>query len=61
MLAARALDSLVKTRYGDSLVIVEWHPYSTDALNIKMGRLTRDSFTRPNREAGVAMLLGYSI
>ena len=34
MLAARALDSLVRTRYGDSLVIVEWHPYSTDALNI---------------------------
>jgi len=35
--------------------------FATDALNIKMGRLTRDSFTRPNREAGVAMLLGYSI
>jgi glutamate/aspartate transport system substrate-binding protein len=35
--------------------------FATDALTIKMGRLTRDSFTRPNREAGVAMLLGYSI
>ena len=35
--------------------------FTTDALTIKMGRLTRDSFTRPNREAGVAMLLGYSI
>jgi glutamate/aspartate transport system substrate-binding protein len=35
--------------------------FATDSLNIKMGRLTRDSFTRPNREAGVAMLLGYSI
>jgi hypothetical protein len=34
VLAARALDSLVKTRYGDSLAVVEWHPYSTDALNI---------------------------
>jgi hypothetical protein len=34
VLAARALDSLVKTRYGDSLVIAEWHPYSTDAFNI---------------------------
>jgi hypothetical protein len=34
MLAARALDSLVRTRYGDSLVIVEWHPYSDDSLNI---------------------------
>jgi glutamate/aspartate transport system substrate-binding protein len=33
----------------------------TDALTIKMGRLTRDSFTRPNREAGLAMVLGYSI
>ena len=35
--------------------------FMTDALTIKMGRLTRDSFTRPNKEAGVAMLLGYSI
>ena len=35
--------------------------FATDALTIKMGRLTRDSFTRPNKEAGVAMLLGYSI
>lgn len=35
--------------------------FTTDALTIKMSRLTRDSFTRPNKEAGVAMLLGYSI
>jgi glutamate/aspartate transport system substrate-binding protein len=35
--------------------------FTTSALTIKMGRLTRDSFTRPNKEAGVAMLLGYSI
>jgi glutamate/aspartate transport system substrate-binding protein len=35
--------------------------FKTDALTIKMGRLTRDSFARPNKEAGVAMLLGYSI
>ena len=35
--------------------------FATDRLTIKMSRLTRDSFTRPNREAGVAMLLGYSI
>jgi hypothetical protein len=34
VLAARALDSLVKTRYGDSLAVVEWHPYSSDVLNI---------------------------
>jgi glutamate/aspartate transport system substrate-binding protein len=35
--------------------------FVNDSLTIKMGRLTRDSFTRPNKEAGVAMLLGYSI
>jgi glutamate/aspartate transport system substrate-binding protein len=35
--------------------------FTTSALTIKMSRLTRDSFTRPNKEAGVAMLLGYSI
>lgn len=35
--------------------------FTTEALTIRMSRLTRDSFTRPNREAGVAMLLGYSI
>lgn len=35
--------------------------FQTDALSIPMNRLTRDSFKRPNKEAGVAMLLGYSI
>ena len=35
--------------------------FATDRLTIQMSRLTRDSFTRPNKEAGVAMLLGYSI
>jgi glutamate/aspartate transport system substrate-binding protein len=35
--------------------------FTTPTLNIPMNKLTRDSFTRPNREAGVAMLLGYSI
>jgi len=35
--------------------------FMTDTLTIKMGRLTRDSFTRPNKEAGVAILLGYSL
>ncbi|SHN09895.1 glutamate/aspartate transport system substrate-binding protein [Rhizobacter sp. OV335] len=35
--------------------------FLTDALTIKMSRLTRDSFVRPNKEAGVAMLLGFSI
>jgi glutamate/aspartate transport system substrate-binding protein len=35
--------------------------FSADGVNIQMGRLTRDSFTRPNKEPGVAMLLGYSL
>ena len=43
----------IKPRY------VKW--LSTEALTSNMVRLTRDSFPRPNKEAGVAMLLGYSI
>jgi glutamate/aspartate transport system substrate-binding protein len=35
--------------------------FATERLNIQMSRLTRDSFTRPNKESGVAMLLGYSL
>jgi glutamate/aspartate transport system substrate-binding protein len=35
--------------------------FETPTLTIPMSRLTRDSFVRPNKEAGVAMLLGYSI
>jgi glutamate/aspartate transport system substrate-binding protein len=35
--------------------------FMTPALSMPMNKLTRDSFMRPNREAGVAMLLGYSI
>jgi glutamate/aspartate transport system substrate-binding protein len=35
--------------------------FTNDTLSIPMSRFTRDSFTRPNREAGVAMLLGYSL
>lgn len=35
--------------------------FTTDRINIQMSRLTRDSFTRPNKESGVAMLLGYSL
>lgn len=35
--------------------------FMTDALTIRMGRLTRDGFARPNKEAGVAALLGFSI
>ena len=40
-------------------IYAKW--FATDTLTLKMGRLTRDSFTRPNKEPGVAMLLGYSI
>lgn len=35
--------------------------FNTASLNVKMGRLTRDSFVRPNKQAGVAMVLGHSI
>ena len=35
--------------------------FAADGVNIQMGRLTRDSFARPNKEPGVAMLLGYSL
>ncbi|MCC9596605.1 MULTISPECIES: amino acid ABC transporter substrate-binding protein [unclassified Rubrivivax] len=32
-----------------------------DKLVIKMSRMTRDSIVRPNKEAGVAMVLGYQL
>ena len=35
--------------------------FKTDAFAIKMGRLTRDSFVRPNKRSGVAMVLGHLI
>lgn len=35
--------------------------FNTRTLTIKMGRLTRDSFVRPNKQPGVAMVLGHSI
>ncbi|RUR71287.1 transporter substrate-binding domain-containing protein [Variovorax guangxiensis] len=35
--------------------------FNTKTLTIKMGRLTRDSFVRPNKQPGVAMVLGHSI
>jgi len=34
VLASQALDSLARTTYGDSVVIVAWHPYAHDAFNI---------------------------
>lgn len=57
-LVDRSLARLYSSGDIDALY-AKW--FATEALTIKMGRLTRDSFTRPNREAGVAMLLGYSI
>ena len=59
MLAARALDSLVKTRYGDSLVIVEWHPYSTDMLNINPDDSIRVSRYQHNQGQPSLVLDGY--
>ncbi|KAF1049406.1 amino acid ABC transporter substrate-binding protein [Xylophilus sp.] len=35
--------------------------FETPTLQIRQSKLTRDSFVRPNKEAGVAMLLGYSL
>ena len=35
--------------------------FSTPKLTIKMGRWTRDCFTLPTKEPGVALMLGYSI
>ena len=35
--------------------------FSTSKLTIKMGRWTRDCFTLPTKEPGVALMLGYSI
>ncbi len=35
--------------------------FETEQLNIVQSRLTKESFMRPNKEAGVALLLGYSL
>lgn len=54
----RALNRVFSSGEIDQLY-AKW--FQTPALSIPMNRLTRDSFKRPNKEAGVAMLLGYSI
>ena len=54
----RTLSRLYANRDIDALYR-KW--FTTDRINIQMSRLTRDSFTRPNKESGVAMLLGYSL
>ncbi|MBZ8140189.1 amino acid ABC transporter substrate-binding protein [Rubrivivax gelatinosus] len=35
--------------------------FDTDRLRIRMSRMTRDGFLRPNKEPGVAMVLGYQL
>jgi glutamate/aspartate transport system substrate-binding protein len=35
--------------------------FNSDAMKIALGRLTLDSFRRPNKEPGLAIVLGYSI
>lgn len=54
----RTLSRLYANRDIDALYR-KW--FTTERINIQMNRLTRDSFTRPNKESGVAMLLGYSL
>lgn len=54
----RALSRVYSSGEIDQLY-AKW--FQTASLSIPMNRLTRDSFKRPNKEAGVAMLLGYSI
>jgi len=58
-LAAQALDSLVRTRYGDSLVVVEWHPYATDTLNMNPDDSLRVSRYQHNRGQPSLVLDGY--
>jgi glutamate/aspartate transport system substrate-binding protein len=35
--------------------------FDTETLSIPRGRLTQESFVRPNKEPGVALMLGYSL
>lgn len=54
----RTLGRLYASREIDP-IYRKW--FVTDQLSIPMGRLTRESFSRPNKEPGVAMMLGYSL
>jgi hypothetical protein len=56
---ARALDSLARTRYGDSLVIIDWLPYSQDTLNINPGDSLRLSRYQHNSGQPTLVLDGY--
>jgi len=56
------VDRTLARLYADGSIDTMYRKwFATDRLNIQMSRLTRDSFTRPNKESGVAMLLGYSL
>jgi hypothetical protein len=56
---ARALDSLARTRYGDSLVIIDWLPYSQDTLNINPADSLRLSRYQHNSGQPTLVLDGY--
>ncbi len=54
----RTLGRLYTSREIDP-IYKKW--FMNDQISIPVGRLTRESFSRPNKEAGVAMMLGYSL
>lgn len=54
----RTLNRLFSSREIDPLY-KKW--FATEQFNLPMARLSRESFSRPNKEPGVAMVLGYSI
>lgn len=60
-LAAAVDRTLLQLYAGGGIDAMYRKWFTTDRINIQMSRLTRDSFTRPNKESGVAMLLGYSL
>jgi len=56
------VDRTLSRLYADGSIDAMYRKwFTTERMNIQMSRLTRDSFTRPNKESGVAMLLGYSL
>lgn len=57
-LVDRTLAHLYSTRQIDSLYR-KW--FDNPQITLPMSRLTRDSYTRPNKEAGVARVLGYTL
>lgn len=50
----------MRTRYGDSLVIVEWHPYAHDSLNINPDDSVRVARYQHNPGQPSLVLDGYS-